>query len=62
MASDTVAFYMMHPPPSKAAFATLIDDSEGSLVSDDYGVYQTWVEHRQTYLAHLERFSSYCTV
>jgi transposase len=57
MASDTVAFYMIQPPRSKAAFAALIDDSEGSLVSDGYGVYQTWVEHRQTYLAYLIRTS-----
>jgi len=53
MASDTVAFYMIQPPRSKAAFAALIDDWEGSLVSDGYGVYQTWIEHRQTYLAYL---------
>jgi transposase len=55
MASDTVAFYMMHPPWSKAAFAALIDDWEGGMVSAGYGVYQTWVEHRQTYLTHLIR-------
>ena len=39
MVSDTVAFYMMHPPRSKAAFAALIDDWEGSLINDGYGVY-----------------------
>jgi transposase len=38
MASDTVAFYMIQPPRSKAAFAALIDDWEGSLVSDGCGV------------------------
>jgi transposase len=55
MASDTVAFYMIHPHRSKAAFVALIDDWEGILVSDGYGVYQSWVEARQTCLAHLIR-------
>jgi transposase len=55
MISDTVAFYMIHPRRSKEAFAALIDDGAGILVSDGYGVYQTWVEHRQTCLAHLIR-------
>lgn len=55
MASDTVAFYMIHPHRSKEAFAALIDDWTGILVSDGYGVYQTWVERRQTCLAHLIR-------
>ncbi len=41
MASDTVAFYMIHPRRSKEAFAALIDDWAGILVSDGYGVYQT---------------------
>jgi transposase len=43
MASDTVAFYMIHPHRSKEAFAALIDDWAGILVSDGYGVYQSWV-------------------
>jgi transposase len=55
MVSDSVAFYMIHPRRSKEAFATLIDDWAGILVSDGYGVYQTWVERRQTCLAHLIR-------
>ena len=55
MASDTVAFYMMHPRRSKEAFAALIDDWEGLLVSDGYGVYQSWVQARQTCLSHLIR-------
>ncbi len=55
MASDTVAFYMMHPHRSKEAFTALIDDWAGILVSDGYGVYQTWIERRQTCLAHLIR-------
>ena len=55
MASDTVAFYMIHPRRSKEAFAALIDDWEGLLVSDGYGVYQSWVQARQTCLSHLIR-------
>jgi transposase len=55
MASERVAFYMIHPRRSKEAFAALIDDWEGLLVSDGYGVYQSWVQARQTCLAHLIR-------
>jgi transposase len=55
MASDTAALYMIHPRRSKEAFAALIDDWTGILVSDGYGVYQNWVERRQTCLAHLIR-------
>jgi transposase len=47
MASERVAFYMIHPRRSKEAFAALIDDWEGLLVSDGYGVYQSWVQARQ---------------
>src|SRR4029434_4380262 len=55
MVSDTAAFYMIHPRRSKEAFAALIDDWAGILVSDGYGVYQNWVARRQTCLAHLIR-------
>jgi transposase len=55
MASERVAFYMIHPRRSKEAFAALIDDWTGILVSDGYGVYQNWVQARQTCLAHLIR-------
>ena len=55
MASERVAFYMIHPRRSKEAFAALIEDWAGLLVSDGYGVYQHWVEARQTCLAHLIR-------
>jgi transposase len=55
MASERVAFSMIHPRRSKEAFAALIDDWEGLLVSDGYGVYQRWVEARQTCVAHLIR-------
>jgi transposase len=55
MASERVALYMVHPRRSKEAFAALIDDWTGLLVSDGYGVYQHWVARRQTCLAHLIR-------
>jgi transposase len=55
MVSDTAALYMIHPRRSKEAFAALIDDWEGILVSDGYGVYRNWVQARQTCLAHLIR-------
>jgi transposase len=55
MASERVAFYMIHPRRSKEAFAALINDWAGLLVSDGYGVYRRWVAVRQTCLAHLIR-------
>jgi transposase len=55
MASDTAAFYMLHPHRSKEALAALIDDWAGILVSDGSGVYQAWGTGRQTCLAHLIR-------
>src|SRR5215475_1679647 len=55
MVSDAAAFYMIHPHRSKEAFAALIDDWAGILISDGYGVYQNWVQARQTCLAHLIR-------
>jgi transposase len=55
MVSDTAALYLIHPHRSKAAFAALIDDWTGILVSDGYAVYQNWVQARQTCLAHLIR-------
>jgi transposase len=55
MASERVAFYMIHARRSKEAFAALIDNWEGLLVSDGYGVYQNWAAARQTCIAHLIR-------
>ena len=55
MASEQVAFYMIHPRRSKEAFFDLIEEWAGLLVSDGYGVYQNWVNARQTCLAHLMR-------
>jgi transposase len=53
MVSDTTALHLIHPHRSKEAFAALINDWAGILVSDGYGVYQNWVQARQTCLAHL---------
>ena len=55
MGSEGAAFYMIHPRRSTEAFAALIDDWTGLLVSDGYGVYQHWVQARQTCVAHLIR-------
>lgn len=55
MTNSSVAFYLIHPHRSKEAFAALIKDWVGILVSDGYGVYQKWVNLRQTCLAHLIR-------
>jgi len=55
LSTDTVSLYLIHPNRSNEAFAALIEDWQGILVSDGYGVYQNWVNHRQTCLAHLIR-------
>jgi transposase len=55
LSTHTVSLYLIHPNRSKEAFAALIEDGHGILVSDGYGVYQDWVNHRQTCLAHLIR-------
>jgi transposase len=54
MVNERVAFYRIDPHRSKEAFENLIQDWNGILVSDGYGLYQKWV-HRQTCLAHLIR-------
>jgi transposase len=55
MASPQAAFSRIDPSRSQEAFFALIDDWDGLLVSDGYGVYQTWVAQRHTCLAHLIR-------
>jgi transposase len=55
MTNPVVAFFMIHPNRSREAFEKLIGSWCGILVSDDYGVYQKWVNKRQTCLAHLIR-------
>lgn len=55
MVNDATAYFRIHPHRSKAAFLDLIQDWNGTLVSDDYGVYLKWFKKRQTCLAHLIR-------
>lgn len=55
LTTDTVSLYLIHPNRSKEAFFALIEAWQGILVSDGYGVYQDWVNRRQTCLAHLIR-------
>lgn len=55
MANLLVAYFQIHPTRSKGAFAQLIADWAGILVSDGYLVYQHWQGLRQSCLAHLIR-------
>ena len=55
MVNKNVSFFLVHPNRSKKAFETLIEDWNGILISDDYGVYKNWINHRQLCLAHLIR-------
>ena len=55
MANPEVAYFQTYTHRSKAAFAQLIGDWTGILVSDGYGVYQYWEGLRQSCLAHLIR-------
>jgi transposase len=55
MANPGVAYFQIHRHRSKAAFAQLIADWQGLLVSDGYSVYQSWKGLRQSCLAHLLR-------
>lgn len=55
MTNPVVAFFMIHTNRSREAFEKLIGAWSGILVSDNYAVYQKWVNKRQTCLAHLIR-------
>ena len=55
LVNEMVAFFMVHARRSKEAFEALIEDWKGILISDGYGVYQKWVNLRQTCLSHLIR-------
>jgi hypothetical protein len=55
MANAAVAYCQMHTCRSKAALAQLIGGWQGILVSDGYGVSQSWEGLRQSSLAHLIR-------
>ena len=55
MTTEKVSLFLLHANRSKEAFFDLTQDWQGILVSDGYGVYQNWVNRRQTCLAHLIR-------
>ena len=55
MTNPVVAFFMIHTNRSREAFEKLIGTWCGILVSDDYRIYRSWVNKRQTCLAHLIR-------
>ncbi|MCW4007062.1 MAG: transposase, partial [Candidatus Bathyarchaeota archaeon] len=55
MVNQKVCFFLVHPNRSQKAFESLIADWKGILISDDYGVYKNWINHRQLCLAHLIR-------
>lgn len=55
MTNKNIAFFKIHENRSKEAFKALIDDWNGILVSDGYGLYRKWVGGRQSCLAHLIR-------
>jgi transposase len=55
MATATVAFYLVHPKRSREAFNELIRHWQGILVSDNFSVYQNWVNKRQNCIAHYIR-------
>lgn len=55
MVTTSVAFYLVHPRRSREAFHELIGHWQGILVSDNYRVYQNWVNRRQNCLAHYIR-------
>ena len=55
MVNSRVAFFKIHKERSKKALLALIENWKGILISDDYNVYQKWVNLRQTCLSHLIR-------
>ena len=54
MVNERVALYRIDPHRSKEAFEQLVQEWEGILVSDGYGLYRKWIK-RQTCLVHLIR-------
>ncbi len=55
MVNSRVAFFRIDPHRSRQAFDQLIQDWQGILVSDSYGLYRKWVHGRQACIAHLIR-------
>jgi transposase len=48
MTNCLAAFFIVHSNRSRKAFEALVENWCGILVSDNYGVYRNWVNHRQT--------------
>lgn len=55
MVGTRVAHFMVHPRRSAEGFEALVDQWQGVLVSDGFGVYGKWAGLRQSCLAHLIR-------
>ena len=55
MVTASVAFYLVHPRRSRQAFNDLVKHWQGILVSDNFSVYQNWVNQNQQCLAHFIR-------
>ena len=55
MVTAGVALYLVHPRRSREAFKELVRHWQGILVSDNYRVYQNWVNQRQSCLSHYIR-------
>ena len=52
MATASVALYLVHPNRSREAFNELVKYWQGILVSDNFRVYEKWVNLNQQCLAH----------
>ena len=55
MVTASVALYLVHPHRSRQAFKELVRHWQGILVSDNFRVYQDWVNQRQSCLSHYTR-------
>lgn len=55
MVNKSVAYFKIQQHRSKEAFLELVQHWNGILISDGYCLYQSWVNLRQTCLAHLIR-------
>jgi transposase len=55
MVNKSVAYFKIQQHRSKEAFLDLVEDWKGILISDGYRLYQSWLNLRQTCLAHLIR-------
>jgi len=55
MVTASVALYLVHPRRSRQAFKELVRHWRGILVSDNFRVYQDWVNQRQRCLSHYIR-------